>query len=42
MVKSDGSKVTITAGEGDFSGSDLGIGKYHSEVGAGNENFDWQ
>lgn len=42
MVKGDGSKVTITAGEGHFSGIDLGIGKYHFEVGAGKENFDWQ
>ena len=33
---------TITAGEGHFSGIDLGIGKYHFEVGAGKENFDWQ
>ena len=42
MVKGDGSKVTITAGEGHFSGIDLGIGKYHFEVGAGKENFDRQ
>ena len=41
MVKGDGRKVTITAGEGHFSGIDLGIGKYHFEVGAGKENFDW-
>ena len=42
MVKGDGSKVTITAGEGHFSGIDLGIGKYLFEVGAGKENFDWE
>ena len=42
MVKGDVRKVTITAGEGHFSGIDLGIGKYHFEVGAGKENFDWE
>lgn len=41
VVKGNGNKVTITAGEGHFSGIDLGIGKYHFEVGAGNENFEW-
>ena len=42
MVNGDGRKVTITAGEGHFSGIDLGIGKYHFEIGAGKENFDWE
>lgn len=41
MVKGDGNKVSITAGTGHFSGIDLGIGKYHFEVGAGKENFEW-
>lgn len=41
MVVGDGNKVTITAGDGHFSGIDLGIGKYHFEVGAGKENFEW-
>ena len=34
-------KVTITAGNGHFSGIDLGIGKYFFEVGAGKDNFEW-
>ena len=41
MVKGEGRKVWITAGSGRFSGIDLGIGKYHFEVGAGRENFQW-
>ena len=41
VVKGNGNKVAITAGEGHFSGIDLGIGKYHFEVGAGKENFEW-
>lgn len=41
MVKGDGDRVSITAGEGHFSGIDLGIGKYHFEAGAGKENFEW-
>lgn len=41
MVKGDGDRVSITAGDGHFAGIDLGIGKYHFEVGAGKENFKW-
>lgn len=41
VVKGDGNKVSISAGDGHFSGIDLGIGKYHFEVGAGKENFEW-
>ena len=41
MVKGDGDRVSITAGEGHFAGIDLGIGKHHFEVGAGKENFEW-
>lgn len=41
MVKGIGNQVKITAGEGHFSGIDLGIGKYHFELGAGRENFQW-
>lgn len=40
-VKGDGNKVSISAGKGHFSRIDLGIGKYHFEVGAGKENFEW-
>ena len=31
----------MTCDNGVFSGVDLGIGKYHFELGAGRENFDW-
>ena len=41
IVKGNGNKVSISAGNGHFSGIDLGIGKYHFEVGAGKENFEW-
>lgn len=41
LVKGEGNTVSITAGTGHFSGIDLGIGKYHFEVGAGKENFRW-
>ena len=42
VVKGNGNKVFISAGDGHFSGIDLGIGKYHFEIGAGKENFDWE
>lgn len=41
IVKGCGNQVSISAGSGHFSGIDLGIGKYHFEVGAGKENFEW-
>ena len=41
MVRGDGDRVSLTAGEGHFAGIDLGIGKYHFEVGAGKDNFEW-
>ena len=41
MVTGIGNNVTLTAGDGHFSGIDLGIGKYHFEIGAGKENFEW-
>lgn len=40
-VKGSGNKVSITCDSGHFSGIDLGIGKYHFEVGAGRDNFEW-
>lgn len=40
LVYEDG-KVTATAGKGFYSKIDLGIVKYHFEVGAGKENFIW-
>ena len=42
LVKGEGNRVSISAGDGHFSGIDLGIGKYHFEVGAGKENFEWE
>ncbi len=37
----DGNKVTAKAGLGFYSKIDLGIVKYHFEVGAGKDNFAW-
>ncbi len=37
----DGSKVTVKSTGGFYSKVDLGIVKYHFEVGAGKENFTW-
>ena len=36
-----GNKVLATAGKGPCTKIDLGIVKYHFELGAGKENFDW-
>jgi len=41
VVKGEGNKVALSAGDGHFSGIDLGIGKYHFEIGAGKKNFEW-
>lgn len=38
-IKGSGNKVSITYDKGSFSDIDLGIIKYHFEVGAGRENF---
>ena len=40
-IKGENNKVFIKCDNGIFTGSDLGIIKYHFEVGAGKENFDW-
>ncbi len=40
-IKGKGRDVSITCSNGAFSGIDLGIAKYHFELGAGKENFDW-
>ncbi|MFL0268797.1 nitroreductase family protein [Candidatus Clostridium radicumherbarum] len=37
----DGNKVTAKAGMGFYAKLDLGIAKYHFELGAGIENFKW-
>ena len=40
-LNSDGNKVTAKAGLSFYSKLDLGIVKYHFEIGAGRENFEW-
>lgn len=37
----DGNKVSVKAGFGPYSKVDLGIVKFHFEIGAGVENFSW-
>ena len=37
----EGNTVTAKAGIGFYSKIDLGIAKYHFELGAGTENFKW-
>ncbi len=38
----DGTAVTAKAGLGPYTRVDLGIAKYHFELGAGKENFTWK
>lgn len=40
-IRGEGRRVSMTCDSGVFSGVDLGIGKYHFELGAGREQFDW-
>lgn len=40
-LRGEGRRVSLSCDNGIFSGVDLGIGKYHFELGAGKENFDW-
>lgn len=42
MLERKGNKVSAKAGTGFYVKTDLGIVKYHFEVGAGRENFDWE
>lgn len=37
----NGNKVSVKAGMGFYAKIDLGIVKYHFEIGAGTENFEW-
>ena len=41
QVVGEKDRVAVTCGSGRFAGIDLGIGKYHFELGAGKENFRW-
>lgn len=38
----NGSKVSVKAGFGFYTKMDLGIVKYHFEIGAGKDNFEWE
>lgn len=40
-IMGKGNKVSITYKSGAFAGADLGIGKYHFELEAGKESFEW-
>lgn len=40
--KLNGSRVSAESGKGFYTGIDLGIAKYHFELGAGKENFTWE
>ena len=42
FVLHDGDRVSVKAGFGPYSKVDLGIVKYHFEIGAGIENFEWE
>ncbi len=41
-IEGKGSKVSISYKKGAFSDADLGIGKYHFELGAGKDQFEWE
>lgn len=38
----NGNSVQAKAGSGFYTKIDLGIAKYHFEIGAGKENFEWE
>ena len=40
-IRGAGNQVSMTCDSGAFSGVDLGIGKYHFELGAGTDQFRW-
>lgn len=42
FIKGHGEKVSITCNNGIFTGADLGLVKYHFELGAGIDNFEWE
>lgn len=41
LIKGGGRKVSVACCNGKYSGMDLGIVKFHFEIGAGKENFEW-
>jgi nitroreductase len=42
MITGKDNEVSISCDNGKWSGTDLGIVKYHFEVGAGKDNFQWK
>ena len=42
MIIGDGNKVKIECDNGIFTGSNVGLIKYHFELGAGKDNFEWE
>lgn len=42
MIIGNGNKVKIECDNGIFTGSNVGLIKYHFELGAGKENFEWE
>lgn len=42
FIKGHDGKVSITCDNGIFTGADLGLVKYHFELGAGIDNFEWE
>ena len=42
LLTLEGNTVKAEAGKGFYSGVDLGIVKYHFEIGAGKEHFNWK
>lgn len=41
FIKGEGNEVSMSCDNGIFTGADLGLGKYHFEIGAGKDNFEW-
>ena len=41
-VRGKGNKVSISCDNGIFTGVDTGLVKYHFELGAGKDNFQWE
>ena len=42
IISGKNNEVSISCDNGKWSGTDLGIVKYHFEVGAGKEHFQWK
>lgn len=42
IIKQNGNKVSIECNNGIFTGANVGLIKYHFDLGAGVENFEWE